>query len=85
MSNYAEIRFVLSFDLLTIIPFKQVTHGLSIRYLTCEDRRKEEDRPCDHHATRMLAGKEASARLRANIPIDAPVKKFLSVGTAVAL
>ncbi len=87
MSTYIAIRFGLSFDLSITVPSEKVVWRVSVRHChpTEKDRRKEEDQPCGHPVIKTLARKEVSAHLRANIPIDALVKKLLSAGIAVAL
>jgi hypothetical protein len=87
MSNYVAIRFVLSFNLSITVPSEKVARGVSTRqgHPTEKDRRKEEDQPCGHPVIKTLARKEASAHLRANIPIGALVRKLLSADIAVAL
>ena len=87
MSTSIAIRLVLSFNLSITVPSEEVTWRVSARHghPTENDRRKEEDYPCDHSAIKTLAGKVASAHLRANIPKDALAKKLLSAVIAVAL
>ncbi len=90
MSTYIAIRLVLSFDLSITVPSEEVAWRVSTRYChpTEKDRRKEEDHPCDHSAMKTpVARKEAVAhiRARASIPIDALVRRLLSVGIAAAL
>jgi hypothetical protein len=86
-TSIAAIRLVLSFNLSITVPSEEAACRVDTQHCrpTEKDRRKEEDHPCVHPAKTTLVRKEAIAHLRANIPIDDPVKRLSSVGSAVAL